>query len=102
MDAWIYLFHAVFYASFLPRFLARTARTGIRSREERPAAAAPFSRGLIFFHMVALGVLYFGVGRAVFVPRPRPSLFPPQHLAGGFVLTAAIALVVWTLAVFRS
>ena len=98
MDAWIYLFHAAFYASFLPRFLARSSQ----AREERPVAAAAFSRGLVFFHMVALGVLYFGVGRAVFVPRPRTPLFPPQRLAGGLVLAAAIALVVWTLAVFRS
>jgi protein-S-isoprenylcysteine O-methyltransferase Ste14 len=51
--------------------------------------------------MLGLGVLYFGVGRAVYGPLPR-RLFPSQPVAGMIVLVASIALVVWTLAVFRS
>jgi protein-S-isoprenylcysteine O-methyltransferase Ste14 len=100
LDLGLYLFHAAFYAAFLPRFLARSAQT-LTTAEEKPAAAARFSRGLVLFHMVALGVLYFGVGGAVF-GHLRRSLFPPQRLLGMLVLVAAIALVVWTLAVFRS
>ncbi|MEA2691430.1 MAG: hypothetical protein QOJ16_817 [Acidobacteriota bacterium] len=99
LDHWIYLFHFLFYAAFLPRFFARSARTLTRG-EEKPAAAR-FSRGLVFFHMLGLGVLYFGVGRAVF-GRLQRALFPPQRLAGAAVIVAAIALVAWTLAVFRS
>jgi protein-S-isoprenylcysteine O-methyltransferase Ste14 len=100
VDRWIYLFHFAFYAAFLPRFLVRSAQTLSRG-EEKPVAAARFSRGLVFFHMLGMGVLYRGVGRAVFGHLPR-RLFPPQRLAGAVVLLAAIALVAWTLAVFRS
>ncbi len=51
--------------------------------------------------MLGLGVLYLGVGRALFASLPQ-RLFPPQPLAGITVLLASIALVAWTLAVFRS
>jgi hypothetical protein len=45
---WIYGFHALFYATFLPRALARRARPAPPTAgASAPAATARFSRGLL-------------------------------------------------------
>jgi protein-S-isoprenylcysteine O-methyltransferase Ste14 len=98
-DLWIYGFHALFYATFLPRLLSRRARPA-------PAAAAPattarFSRGVLGIHAFAMFVLYLGVG-AVVSGRSVRFLFAPQPVAGALVMLAAAGLAVWTLAVFGS
>jgi len=99
---WIYGFHALFYAMFLPRLLSRPRRRPAPAAPAPPpASTARFSRGLLVFHGFAMFVLYFGIGSTVFGPNRR-FLFAPQRAAGAVVMLAAAALAVWTLTVFRS
>lgn len=100
-DLWIYGFHALFYAMFLPRVLGRASRPPAPDPAASAAATARFSRGLVGIHACAMFVLYLGVGSAVF-GRFHQVLFPPQRAAGAAVMLAAAALAAWTLSVFGS
>ena len=63
----------------------------------------PFPRAPLVLHALAMGVLYYGLDTAVLGLRGSgPWLFAPQPWAGGLVMTAAVALAVAALAVFRS
>jgi type IV secretory pathway VirJ component/protein-S-isoprenylcysteine O-methyltransferase Ste14 len=101
----IYAFYALFYAVFVPRSLLRLwhARDR-RSVSHDQDQAASGSQVPLVLHVLAMGVLYVGLARAVLVPPAAadPPLIPPQRMAGGVLMLAAAALAAWTLAVFRS
>ena len=103
----VYAFHALFYAVFVPRWLLRRWHAGERRPGHDPAfrrQAASGSPVPLVLHVLAEGVLYIGLARAVMAPPAiaDPALVPPQRLAGGVAMLAAVALAAWTLAVFRS
>ncbi|HXO27247.1 MAG TPA: AcvB/VirJ family lysyl-phosphatidylglycerol hydrolase [Thermoanaerobaculia bacterium] len=99
----IYAFHALFYGVFVPRWLLRWWHV----RDRRPVLqrqAASGSQVPMVLHVLAMGVLYVGLARAVLAPPAAadPPLLTPQRMAGGGLMLAATALAAWTLAVFRS
>jgi protein-S-isoprenylcysteine O-methyltransferase Ste14 len=101
----IYAFHALFYAVFVPRWLLRWWHARDRqsvSHDQDQAASG--SQVPLVLHVLAMGVLYAGLARAVLAPPAAADmpLIPPQRMAGGVSMLAAAALAAWTLAVFRS
>lgn len=100
-DLALYFFHGVFFGAFALRLLAPPRAT------QAPTAAgeatlAPRSKGLVFVHAMGFGVMYFGIGQAVFTPRPLALVFGQQRALGAIVILLAAILVAWTLLVFRS
>jgi protein-S-isoprenylcysteine O-methyltransferase Ste14 len=103
----IYVAHVAFWIAFVvARLIARAS-----PREKQDVApgtarateqdSAPYSRLLVSFHMVGFGILYFGIGGAVFGGRPL-ALFESQRLAGSIVIGCGAALSCWALLYFRS
>jgi protein-S-isoprenylcysteine O-methyltransferase Ste14 len=122
----LYLFHALFYAVFIPRLLFRRRFGGGAAppagqpgaswqRGEaagRPAVATAagtsrLRRRTLVLHALAMGALYYGLAAALLHPRAAAALdgrplILALRLAGGLTMLGAAALAAWTLAVFRS
>ena len=65
--------------------------------------SAIYAFHLLFFSAFGFGVMYAGIGSAVFSSRRPPAyLFAPQPWLGGLAILLATLLVAWSLAVFRS
>ena len=97
----IYLFHALFYASFALRLLRTPAATAA-PHAEGETRDAPSRRGLVAAHGVGFGLMYFGIGHVAFGRSSPAFLLPPHPWLGGAVIVLATALVAWALLVFRS
>ena len=75
MDFGIYIVHAAFWGAFGVTLLVLRLLGGKSDSPSAPAPLAkeqkiaPYSRGLLMFHMVAFFTMYFGVGQAVFTSR---------------------------------
>ena len=99
-DYLLYAVHGAFWASFgVTRLIVRNGSAP--QPPASPTRTAPFSRALLFFHMLGFGTMYFGVGQAV-VSGQVPELFAFQRLAGTAVMSLGAALMCWSLAFFRS
>ena len=80
-----------------------------RHREDAADAApvsheehtAPLSRGLLAFHAVAFGLMYYGLGITVNLGRV-PFWFSGQRFVGTIVIAGGAALMSWTLVYFQS
>jgi protein-S-isoprenylcysteine O-methyltransferase Ste14 len=107
LDFAIYTMHSVFWGAFgVTRVLLRHRdQKGGNAAETVPTAqqetTAPFSRALLVFHALAFGLMYVGIGIAVF-PHRVPVWFSGQRVAGALVVAGGAALVVWALVSFRS
>ena len=91
-DVAIYGAHVLFYAPFFIRL------TGLRKAGEA-TVSDPRARVWLGFHMLGFGVLYFGIGNAVFGGL-RVEMW--QRFAGGAVILAGGAIGLWAMRVFRS
>jgi len=106
-DLLVYGVHGAFWGSFgLARALARKAdRAHPGGGGEGPVAhrerTAPFSRSLLALHMLAFGIMYFGIGNAV-LPNRVPVWFASQRVLGACVIAVGAALMSWTVLFFRS
>jgi protein-S-isoprenylcysteine O-methyltransferase Ste14 len=103
MRGWIALYglHALFWGVFVARALGGRAKTpGGGAAEEAPREAKG-ARLVVALHGVAIGIMYFGIGDALFA-RVAPSLFPGQQVAGAIVIVGAAGLALWSLLWFRS
>ena len=100
--ALVYLFHLAFYALFLLRLADRERPPGPEAPPAAPAPAAAHPVRLVMLHSLALAVLYFGLGRAVWSRHPTRLLFASHPVLGGAVMLAAAGLLAWALLVFRS
>ena len=105
-DLALYLFHALFWGSFgITRRLARAGQGPPAAAEDAavrgPERVAPWSRGVLMVHMVAFGVMYFGIGNAV-IPDRVPELFPGQRWVGGLVILVGSGFASWALLHFKS
>jgi protein-S-isoprenylcysteine O-methyltransferase Ste14 len=105
IDLILYVVHAAFWSAFgVTRWLLSrrdggpAAEPAVISQQE---TTARFSRGLIFVHMAAFAVMYFGIANAV-IPQRVPIWFAGQRVVGAAIITGGAALVVWALVNFRS
>jgi protein-S-isoprenylcysteine O-methyltransferase Ste14 len=104
LDLGLYLVHALYWSAFgLTRAVVRDrpAATAAAQPVSGRSETAPFSRALMALHMLAFGVLYFGVAEAV-LPNAVPNRFPGQRLVGALVIAGGAALMCWSLVYFRS
>ena len=106
-DYALYAVHGAFWAAFgITRAILGALDNGVvsppagipASKDER---TAPHSRALVGFHMVAFGVMYFGVGDSVIGDRV-PEWFGGQRWIGTGVIAGGATLMCWTLVYFRS
>jgi protein-S-isoprenylcysteine O-methyltransferase Ste14 len=102
-DVAIYGVHAAFWAAF--GITQRFVGVGRAVKETAPAATvprtAPYSRLVLGVHFLAFGVMYLGIGGAVFAGRV-PAWFPGQRLLGTAVMALGSWLMCWSLLYFRS
>jgi protein-S-isoprenylcysteine O-methyltransferase Ste14 len=100
----IYPAHGLYWTAFGAANLISKRDSGAAAGEV-PAVAAPVtashSKLLVTLHAVAFGVMYFGIGAAVFTHRV-PAWFPGQELAGLAVILLGAMLVCRTRLYFRS
>jgi len=106
VDFLVYLMHALFWSSFgLTRVIVqRSARFAPIGRDESAVAklqTAPYSRALVAVHMLAFGVMYFGMGITVFSNRV-PDLFTGQRIAATLIIALGAWLACWALLYFGS
>lgn len=106
-DLVIYAVHVAFWGAFgLTRFVLRSldrkdggaSETAPVSEQEK---TAPFSRALLAFHSIAIGLMYFGIASVV-LPGRVPIWFAGQRILGTIVIAAGAALMSWSLVYFRS
>ncbi len=106
-DLALYAAHLGFWGAFgATRWLVRARSIETALSEPNTATATSeatgrFSRTVLAIHLLAFGVLYFGIGNAVLGQRV-PAWFPGQRLAGAAVIAAGAALACWALIWFRS
>lgn len=108
-DYWLYALHAGFWIAFAIARLYVRARAGAPSAASAtpapPAAsteaAGQFSRLILAPHIVAFGLMYWGIDAAVF-HRGVPEWLAGQRVLGALVIAAGAALTVWALLYFRS
>ncbi len=106
-DLLIYAVHVAFWSCFgITRRLVRDPSSGHQGAEPRAPAAtrehtAAFSRLLVAIHVLAFGIMYFGIGAAV-LPNRVPTWFPGQRVVGMCVIAVGAALSAWALMHFRS
>ena len=106
-DLLIYVVHAAFWACFgVTRLLVREpARVAANAGTDAPVAnqehTANFSRLVLAVHVLAFGIMYFGIGAAVLSNRV-PTWFPGQRIVGTCVIAVGAALSAWALMHFRS
>jgi protein-S-isoprenylcysteine O-methyltransferase Ste14 len=102
-DVAIYGVHAAFWAAFV--ITQRFVGVGRAVKEVTPTATAartaPYSRLVLGAHFLAFGLMYIGIGAAVF-PGRVPAWFPGQRLAGTAVIAVGGWLMCWALVYFRS
>jgi protein-S-isoprenylcysteine O-methyltransferase Ste14 len=106
-DFTIYLVHVAAWVSLgVALYLLRTRDSTqvpagggeMATKEEK---TAPYSRALMWFHALAFGVMYFGIGQAA-LGHEIPRWFVGQSIVGGAVIALGAALAIWALAYFRS
>jgi protein-S-isoprenylcysteine O-methyltransferase Ste14 len=106
-DFAVYAVHSAYWSSFgvTQAALARRDRGARGATSDAPTATsaedAPHSRALLFFHMVAFGVMYFGMGQALFADQV-PLWFAGQQFVGTAVIAAGAFLMSWSLVFFQS
>jgi protein-S-isoprenylcysteine O-methyltransferase Ste14 len=99
-DVTLYVFHALFWGTFLPRGLAALLRRRAPATEA-PVYTARFSRTLVVIHSATFGVQYFGLGMAIF-SETVPEYFAGQRILGAILILGGAALIAWTMMIFRS
>jgi protein-S-isoprenylcysteine O-methyltransferase Ste14 len=106
-DAWICAFHLLYRSAFLLKALPAAAgvpaspATG-ESAQAKTSIEAPYSRTLVFVHMLGFFPLYLAVGETIFGRWEVRELFPYQRVVAGAIFVLDTAFVAWTLLSFRS
>ncbi len=100
----IYGAHVAFWGAFaITRAIlaGRDRAAGANAPVAAKTETAKFSRALVAFHMLAFGLMYFGLAQAV-LPDRVPELFFGQRIAGALVIALGAAMACWALVWFRS
>lgn len=106
-DLLIYVVHAAFWGCFgFTRLLVREpAQVAANAGTDAPVAKrehiADYSRLVLAVHVLAFGIMYFGISAAAF-PQRVPTWFAGQRVVGTCVIAIGAALATWSLMHFRS
>ncbi len=106
-DLLIYAAHFLFWAAFgvtrliTARNNAPPAPSAASAPHGQPAEVASWSRTVLSVHLLAFGVMYFGLGAAVF-PNRVPAWFPGQRVVGVFLIGLGAFVASWAVASFQS
>jgi len=105
-DYWLYALHAGFWIAFgIARLFVRARAGATSAAPAAPAtsseASGRFSRLILAPHIVAFGLMYWGIDAAVF-HHGVPEWLAGQRILGAIVIAAGAALTVWALLYFRS
>ena len=106
-DWLIYVLHLGFWGSFgVTRALVRrSAGASPAEIEPGPTAehrdSAPYARALIGLHMLAMGLMYYGIANAV-IPNLVPVGIPGRRIVGAALIALGAAIVSWALFHFSS
>ena len=105
IDYAIYGVHTVFWWSFsIARMIVKRSARKAEPQAGPPSTAAHtarWSRALLWFHSVAFGLMYFGIGVAV-VGHRVPAWFAGQRIVGSAAILLGAALAAWAVLHFRS
>jgi protein-S-isoprenylcysteine O-methyltransferase Ste14 len=107
IDFAVYTVHGLFWSSFgLTLFVLRSRRrvgasTSKAAVDSPDETAAPFSRAVLAFHVVAFTVMYIGMAAAV-LPQRVPEWFSGQRVVGSLVIASGAVLVNWAMVHFQS
>jgi protein-S-isoprenylcysteine O-methyltransferase Ste14 len=107
MDGSIYVFHFIFWGSFLARVLRRRKTAPSAQRLPPVVQSSPLAKPalaiLVFMlHGVAFGVMYSGIGEAVVLRKHTQRLFDLPWVIGGAVIVFGAVIIAWALYVFDS
>jgi protein-S-isoprenylcysteine O-methyltransferase Ste14 len=100
----LFAVHLAFWGAFGITLFAlrdRATTTPAAKTPEQPVPTARYSRALIGLHMVAFGVMYFGLFNAVLGNRV-PELFRFQRVVGAAVILFGSFMMCWARIYFRS
>jgi protein-S-isoprenylcysteine O-methyltransferase Ste14 len=105
-ELWLYVLHAGFWISFgITRLVVRARGSAPSSAPVAPTApatvAGKYSRLVIIPHIIAFGIMYYGIDDAVFHNR-IPEWLPGQRILGAVIISSGAALSMWALLYFRS
>lgn len=103
-DLIIYAVHVAFWGAFgIVRLILRSSEHDQLTKKStsEKKQTAPFSKALIVFHMLAFGVMYFGIAKAA-LPNRVPVWFMGQQIVGSVVIALGAILIAWALIFFRS
>jgi protein-S-isoprenylcysteine O-methyltransferase Ste14 len=106
VDLLVYAVHALFWGSFgLTRLLVRRSDARVPSEQNEHEGAksqtAPYSRLLLFVHMLAFAAMYFGIGAAALSNRV-PDFFAGQRVVATLIIALGGWLMCWALLYFSS
>jgi protein-S-isoprenylcysteine O-methyltransferase Ste14 len=102
-DYSIYAVHIAFWVAFgiTQRFVGVGRAAPVGAQTAAAPGVARFSRTVLAGHFVAFGVMYLGIGSAVFSQRVS-TWIPGQRVVGMLIIVAGSALMCWSLVYFRS
>jgi protein-S-isoprenylcysteine O-methyltransferase Ste14 len=100
----VYLFHGIFWSTFLLRFLPR--RTPEARFEVRPETTAVHKTRrawpALIVHSIGFGAMYSGIDWVMFAPLKPKLLFALPPAIGASAILAGAAILAWALVVFDS
>ena len=101
-DLLIYAVHGAFWTSFgVAGAIASSSSTAEPAVTNERETTAPFAKRLVAFHALAFGIMYAGIGSAVFGQR-MPEWFAGQRLVGTAVIVVGAAIMAWARVWFHS
>ena len=106
-DLLIYAAHLLFWAAFVvTRLVTATSNAPLAPsapsvQSAQQEVVAPWSRAVIAVHLLAFGVMYFGIVAAV-NPQRVPVWFFGQRVVGACVIGLGAFLACWAVASFQS
>lgn len=102
-DYAIYAVHGAFWTAF--GITQRIVGAGRAAPADAATAAtettAPYSRAVLAVHFVAFGLMYMGIGSAVF-SHQVPMWWGGQRIAGTLIIAVGAWIMCWSLLYFRS
>jgi protein-S-isoprenylcysteine O-methyltransferase Ste14 len=107
MRGLIYVFHFLFWSSFLARMLRPRKGASAQAEPAQPTAKAPTAQSsaraalVLSLHAIGFGLMYLGIGQEVY-GMPTKQFFSLHWSVGAAVILIGGAMMGWALWVFDS